>query len=156
MKSRLAKNCVIAATKLSGKVFNIRCSKAGGCCGDVRYTLSILNKTGSRFGVSGSEIRGSGLGIRDLIAVSFCDEYSIGPSTRRICTRCGFTMTNMIQVCSSLHSARVFIINVRPDGIRDLGFGLRELGCRFQVPGFGLSDQRQEYGGSNIRHTTRT
>jgi len=35
----------------------------------------------------------------------------IGP----IRTRCCLTMTNMIQVCSNFHRARVFIMNTRPD-----------------------------------------
>ena len=39
----------------------------------------------------------------DLIAVAFHDEYSISPSIQPICTRCCFTMTNMIQVCRNFH-----------------------------------------------------
>ena len=31
------------------------------------------------------------------------DKYSVGPSILPICTRCCFTMTNMIQVCSNFH-----------------------------------------------------
>ena len=53
----------------------------------------------------------------DLIAASIYDEYSTGPSIRPICTRCCLTMTNVIQVCSNFHSARVFIANTRPDEI---------------------------------------
>ena len=30
-------------------------------------------------------------------------EYSVGPSTRPICSTCSFTMSNMIQVCSKFH-----------------------------------------------------
>ena len=37
------------------------------------------------------------------IAVSIYDKYSVGPSIRPLCTRCGFTMTNASQVCSSFH-----------------------------------------------------
>ena len=37
----------------------------------------------------------------DLIEASIFDEYSVGLSIRPICTRCGFTMTNLIQVCSN-------------------------------------------------------
>ena len=59
---------------------------------------------------------------RDLIAASISDQYSIGPSNRRICTRCCFTKTNMIQVCSNFDSARVFFINTRPDEIRSHHF----------------------------------
>jgi len=40
---------------------------------------------------------------RNLIAVSICDRYSVGPSIRPMCTRYCFTMTNMIQVCSNFH-----------------------------------------------------
>ena len=48
-----------------------------------------------------------------LIAASVYDEYPGGPSIRPICTRCCFTMTSMIQVCSNFHDARVFILNAR-------------------------------------------
>ena len=37
----------------------------------------------------------------NLIAASIYDTYSVGPSTQPICTRCCFTMTYMIQVCSN-------------------------------------------------------
>ena len=53
----------------------------------------------------------------NLIAACICDEYSAGPSVRPACTRCCFTMPNMIQVSSNFHKARVFIINTRPDEI---------------------------------------
>ena len=36
--------------------------------------------------------------VTDFIAASISDRYSVGPSIRPICTRCCFTMTNMIQV----------------------------------------------------------
>ena len=39
--------------------------------------------------------------IYDLIAASICDKYSVGPSIRPTCTRCCFTMTNIIQACSN-------------------------------------------------------
>ena len=39
----------------------------------------------------------------DLIAASNHDAHSVGPSIRPICTRCYFTMTHMIQVCSKSH-----------------------------------------------------
>ena len=55
--------------------------------------------------------------LHDLIAASIYDPCSIGPSFRSICTRCFFTKTNTIQVCISLHWARVFIQNTRPDEI---------------------------------------
>ena len=48
-----------------------------------------------------------------LIAASVYDEYPGGPSIRPIFTRCCFTMTSMIQVCSNFHDARVFILNTR-------------------------------------------
>ena len=51
--------------------------------------------------------------LSDLIAASMYNKYSVGPSIRQICTRCSFTMTNMIQSCSNFHRARVFIINTR-------------------------------------------
>ena len=53
----------------------------------------------------------------DQIAASISDTYSIGPSIRLIYTRCFFTMTNMIQVCSNVHWAWVCIIDTRPDEI---------------------------------------
>ena len=51
----------------------------------------------------------------DLIPVSICDTYSVSASIRPICTRCCFTMTDTIQVCSNFHRDRVFITNTRPD-----------------------------------------
>ena len=39
----------------------------------------------------------------NLIAASTHDKYSLGPSIRPICTGCCFTMTYMIQVCSTFH-----------------------------------------------------
>ena len=36
--------------------------------------------------------------IINLIAVSIPDKYWVGPSIRPFCTRCGFTMTDMILV----------------------------------------------------------
>ena len=39
-----------------------------------------------------------------FIAASIHDKYLAGPSTRQICTRCCFAMTNMIQVCSNFRS----------------------------------------------------
>ena len=62
----------------------------------------------------GNDSRSGAHTIIDLIAASIHDEYSVGPSIRRICTRCWFTMTSMIQVCSEFHWARVFIINTCP------------------------------------------
>ena len=32
---------------------------------------------------------------------SICVNYSVGPTIRPFCTRCRFTMTDMIQVCSN-------------------------------------------------------
>ena len=42
----------------------------------------------------------------------------IGQSIRLICTRFCFAVTDMIQVCSDAHRARVCIINARPGEIR--------------------------------------
>ena len=42
-----------------------------------------------------------GVARADLIAASVYDKYSVGPSIRPVCTKCCFTMTNMIQVCSN-------------------------------------------------------
>ena len=53
----------------------------------------------------------------DLIAANVYEKYSVGPSIRSIYTRCCFTMTDTIQVCSNSHQARVFIINTRPDAV---------------------------------------
>ena len=52
-----------------------------------------------------------------LISVSIYGKYSVGPSFRPICTRCCFAMMNMIQRCSNIHWARVFITNTRLDKI---------------------------------------
>ena len=41
--------------------------------------------------------------LTDLIAESIYDCHSVGPSIRPFCTRCYFTMTDMIQVCSNFH-----------------------------------------------------
>ena len=38
--------------------------------------------------------------LRDQIAASFYEKYSVGPSMRPICTRCCFAMTNMIHMCA--------------------------------------------------------
>ena len=46
----------------------------------------------------------------DLIAASIYDKYSACPSFRQICTRCRFTMPNMIQVCSNFHRDRLCVI----------------------------------------------
>ena len=62
--------------------------------------------------------QGLGFGRGNLIAASICDKYSVGLSIQPICTRCYFTTTHMIHVCSKLHCTRVFIINTRPDGMR--------------------------------------
>ena len=61
----------------------------------------------------------------DQITVSIYDEYSAGPSIRFICTRCFFTLINMIQVCIKFHRAGVSIINARPDEIPD-GHAMRD------------------------------
>ena len=53
----------------------------------------------------------------DLIAASMYARYSVGPSILPRCTICIFPTTNMIQVCSKFHRARVFIINTRLDEI---------------------------------------
>ena len=55
------------------------------------------------------------------IAGSARDRYSAGPSIRPIFTRRCFIMTNMIQVCSNFHSARVFIIDTGPDEKPEIG-----------------------------------
>ena len=52
------------------------------------------------------------------IAASIYDEYSVGLSICPTFTRLCLTMTSMIQVCSNLNRARVFITNTRPDEIR--------------------------------------
>ena len=39
----------------------------------------------------------------DLIEASTYDKHSVDPSIRPVCTRCYFTMTYMIQVCSDFH-----------------------------------------------------
>ena len=62
-----------------------------------------------------------GFGLRDSIAASNYDKHSVGPSFRPICDRYCSTMTNMMQVCSNFHQARVFITITRPDEIRDTG-----------------------------------
>ena len=49
----------------------------------------------------------SRLARADLSRTSIRDTYSVDPSIRPMCTRCGLTMANMIQVCSNFRSARV-------------------------------------------------
>ena len=56
--------------------------------------------------------------VPDLTAVDIYDKHSVGPFIRPVCTRCCFTMTNMIKVCSNFLCARLFIMNTRPDEIR--------------------------------------
>ena len=51
----------------------------------------------------------------NLIAASIYDKYSVGPSILPIGTRCCFTMTNLIQMCSNFHRDRVSIMDTRPD-----------------------------------------
>jgi hypothetical protein len=41
-------------------------------------------------------------GAANLIAAGVYVKYSVGPSIRPICTRCCFTMTYIIQVCSHI------------------------------------------------------
>ena len=67
----------------------------------------------------------------DSIAASIYNKYSVGPSIRPICTRCCFTMTDVIQVSSNFHSALLFFINTRPDEIIGLVVGLP--GLRFSL-----------------------
>ena len=65
----------------------------------------------------------------DLIAASIYDEHSVGPSFRPMCTRCCFTVTRTIQVCSKFYWARVFIINTRSGG-RAIRAGGSRIQCR--------------------------
>ena len=67
------------------------------------------------------------------------DEYSIGPSIRLICTRCCFKMTDMIQLRSSFHWGRVFVINSRPHEIWTTG-------CR--IPASSNANRRDSKGWS--------
>ena len=53
------------------------------------------------------------------------DRCSVGPSIRPICTRCCFTMTDMVQVCSNGHWARVFNTNIRADEIDGISSAVR-------------------------------
>jgi len=70
----------------------------------------------------------------DLTAASIHDRLSVGPSIQPICTRCCFTMTNMVQMCSNFHRVRVFVTNTSPDDIvPHLAWGFSGLG--FQDPG---------------------
>ena len=43
--------------------------------------------------------------MANLTAANIHDTYSIGPSIRPVFTRCCFTKTNMIRVCSNFHRA---------------------------------------------------
>ena len=45
----------------------------------------------------------------DSIMASIYDKYSVGASIRAICTRCCFTVTNVMQTCRNFHCAPVFI-----------------------------------------------
>ena len=49
----------------------------------------------------------------DLSAAGISNGHSVGPSIRPICTRCCFTMTGMIKVCSNFRCARVSVKNTR-------------------------------------------
>jgi len=53
----------------------------------------------------------------DQIAASIYDKYSVGISFEPICSRCCFTVTHMIQVCSDFQQAQASIIHARPDQI---------------------------------------
>ena len=53
----------------------------------------------------------------DLITACIYDKYLVGPSIRPICTRCCFTMTDMIQVCSNFDRVGGCIAHTRPDEI---------------------------------------
>jgi len=75
----------------------------------------VIMASGSGLRAQVAGLQAQGLGLRDLIAVSVYDKHSVGPSIRTICTRCCFTMTDMIQVCSSFHEAPAFMILTRPD-----------------------------------------
>jgi len=88
-----------------------------------------------------------------LVAASTYHKHSVGPSIRPVCTRCCFTRTNMIQVSSKFHCARMFIINARPDGIRQVQVGGVEQG-----KGMPKREAMQTYIGSRAlltrsRHT---
>ena len=48
------------------------------------------------------------------IAANIHDKYSVAPSIRSLCTRCCYTMTNMIQVCRKFHESRVFVTYTPP------------------------------------------
>ena len=74
----------------------------------------------------------------DLIAASTYDKYSVDLSIRPICTRCCLTMTDMIQVCSNFHCARVFIAKIRLNKILMHYPTGSEL--RLQSSGFGVMD----------------
>ena len=56
-------------------------------------------------------------GRDDLIASIIHDAYSVGPSIRQMCTRCCFTMTNMIQMGSNFDQAPIFIAHTRMNEI---------------------------------------
>jgi hypothetical protein len=56
--------------------------------------------------------------VPGFIAASIYDKYSVRLSIRPVCTRCCFTMTDMVQVCSYCRWSRVFIISTRPDAIK--------------------------------------
>ena len=53
----------------------------------------------------------------DLIRVRIDDKYSVRPSNQPICTRCCYTMTTVIQICSNCFCGRVFVINTHLDEI---------------------------------------
>ena len=56
---------------------------------------------------------------KDLIPASIYDKHSVCPSFGPSCTRCWFTMTNIIRVCSKLHRAQLFIRNTRPNEVHE-------------------------------------
>ena len=73
---------------------------------------------------AGAAWRGHDAGHSNLILASIYDDYLVGPSIRPACTRRGFPMTDLVQVCSNLLCARAFIINTRPDEIYGSWFGV--------------------------------
>ena len=70
----------------------------------------------------------------NLTTASIYDRYSVGPSIEPVCTRCCFTMSKMIQVCSNFHRARAFVMMiVEMKLLEPLWTNLQGSGLRFEV-----------------------
>ena len=115
-----------------------------GCHHRPVHTPTLTHSEGIQSRTRHLELKASTNGAaceRDLIAASIHGTCAVGPSMQTNCTRSCFVMADMIHMCSKFRSARVFIINTRPDEMleaRCLGDGFLIFAFRFGVLGVGL------------------